>query len=126
MLMHRLLPSEVVYTQQHNNERASNQPIIFNDYGARVPVLDLADARVWCWRPMFERREARCSHTLTSFYAAGSVHPADSSKASTANSVRRLVSGCTSARAALYPAILLSRLYRSLLNVCVAAAMVTS
>ena len=36
-----------------------------------------------------------------------SVHP-DNSKASTANLVWRLISGCTSARAALYPAIFLS------------------
>jgi hypothetical protein len=57
------------------------------------------------------RREARCSHTLTSFCSVGSVHP-DDSKASTTNLVQRLVavlvSGCISARAALYPAILLS------------------
>ena len=54
-----------------------------------------------------KRRKARCSHTLTSFCTVGFVLP-DDSKASTTNLVRRLVSGCTSARAALYPAILLS------------------
>ena len=49
-----------------------------------------------------------CSHTLiTSLCTVGSVQP-DDSKANTTNVVRRLVSGCTSARAALYPAILLS------------------
>ncbi len=88
-----------------------------------------------------KRREACCSHTLTSLCTVQSVHP-DDSKASTTNLVRWLVSGCTSARAALYPAILLSMAafasvleyrdlasqwsgYWSLLNVCV-AAMVTS